>query len=73
MLVLPLPQDIEEFEWRRGEEMNGENIVTIVEETQVDKELLASFLGNVISNSTTSSTNSTKAKPIVARKEDDTK
>jgi hypothetical protein len=49
-LMLPVwDPDITDFYADRREEKQIENLITIVEETQLDKELMSSILGNVIS------------------------
>ena len=47
-IQLPLPSEITDFFARRAKDQRGEQIVTIVAESQIDKELLNSFLGTVV-------------------------
>lgn len=47
-IELPLPSEITEFFSRKQKNQNGESIITIIKESEIDSELLNSFLGNVV-------------------------
>lgn len=47
-IELPLPSEITDFFARKQKEQRGESIITIIKESEVDSELLNSFLGNVV-------------------------
>ena len=47
-IELPLPSEITEFFAKKQKDQKGESIITIIKESEIDAELLNSFLGTVV-------------------------